>query len=137
MRRILILMCGVVMISSVVFAEDAVETCAGGAGTVVTGIISGRKYCSSKNSMNWFNAVAWCDAIGRRLFKLSDCECSDTTANCAGTKCPELMMENSAQHWTATAASSSDFWRVTLNGGIGIPGNKGSANVYGGKALCY
>ena len=89
MRNFLILTCSVIMISSVTFADDTVETCANGAGTVVIGAVSGHKYCNSKNGMNWWNAVTWCDGLGRRLFDLSDCACSDTTANCVN-KCPEL-----------------------------------------------
>lgn len=46
MRNVLILMCGMVMMSCVVFAEDiTIETCADGAGTVIIGAVSGHKYC--------------------------------------------------------------------------------------------
>ena len=91
MRNVLILMCGVVMISSVAFAEDAVETCAGGAGTVVVGAVTGHKYCHGKKKMDWWNAYAWCDAMGRRLFDISDCACGNVTADCDNRMCPELV----------------------------------------------
>lgn len=63
MNKVLMLCCSVLMVSHVVMADDA--TCAGGSGTIITGVISGRKYCKSNKSMNWWNSYAWCDAMGK------------------------------------------------------------------------
>jgi hypothetical protein len=90
MHKIL-LFCGLLMTSSMTFADDAtVETCANGAGTVLTGAVTGQKYCKGNKAMNWWNANSWCDGMGMKLFSLNDCACSETTANCAGNHCPEL-----------------------------------------------
>lgn len=90
MRNVLILMCGMVMLSSVAFADDTttIETCADGAGIVIEGAVTGYKYCKSNTKMNWWNAYAWCDALEMRLFDLSDCACSDTISDCS--RCVEL-----------------------------------------------
>ena len=73
MKKILLL-CSLLMISPTLMAEDTtVEICANGAGTIITGVITGTKYCWSNSEMNWWNANAWCDAQGRRLFSMDDC----------------------------------------------------------------
>ena len=78
----LILLTAVFMISTVTLANDTTttETCADGAGEIVTG----HKYCKSNVGINWWNANAWCDAQGRRLFSMDDCTYSVTgTTACA------------------------------------------------------
>ena len=75
----------ILTLSTTALADDttATETCANGAGTVITGAVSGHKYCKSNNAMNWWNANAWCDGMGRRLFDVnSDCHYSITSMAC-------------------------------------------------------
>ena len=139
MKKIFTISCSILIMSSVALAdENATETCAAGAGTVVVGA-SGHLYCKSKNKMNWWNAVAWCDGQGRRLFGLDDCGCSDTTANCAESNCPELKLDiNSGWLWTATPGGSSDAYYIRLDDGF----FSHSSELFGraqGKwsALCY
>ena len=49
MSKVLALTCGILMFSSIVFAEDTnVGTCVDGVGTVVVGAITGHKYCKGK-----------------------------------------------------------------------------------------
>jgi len=82
----LILLTAVFMISTVTLANDttSTKTCANGAGTVITGVVTGHKYCKSNVVINWWNANAWCDAQGRRLFSMDDCTYSVTgTTACA------------------------------------------------------
>ena len=142
MRNVLILMCGIVMISSVAFADDTTETCAGGVGIVIEGAVADangnkHKYCLSKNSMNWWNAYAWCDAQGRRLFDRSDCACSDTTADCRG-KCPELVgVGEYAWIWTATSASASGAYHIDISSGNFDGGSNRERGISINKALCY
>ena len=137
MRRMLILMCGITMVSSVTFAEDITETCAGGAGVVVTGAVSGHKYCRSTQGMNWWNAYAWCDAQGRRLFDRSDCACSDTTADCR-SKCPELVgVGEYAWIWTATSASASGAYHIDISSGNFDGGSNRERGISINKSLCY
>ena len=102
----LILLTAILLISTVSFAEDTTtETCANGAGTVIEGAVADangnkHKYCISNKTMNWWNAVSWCDALGKKLFSLEDCGCSGTT-NCTD-RCPELYTKIEAYAWTAT-----------------------------------
>lgn len=127
MKTSLALMCGVLMMSSVVFAEDTVETCANGAGTIVTGAVTGYKYCrSNSNDMNWWNAVSWCDAMGRKLFDRANCACGNTTADCAGSICPELKGVGSGDWvWTITRSPDIDIrsYRVLLDTGYSNGGH--------------
>lgn len=138
MRNVLILMCGMVMLSSVAFADDTttIETCADGAGTVVIGAVSEHKYCLSNEGMNWWNTVSWCDAQERRLFDRSDCACGNTTADCRG-KCPELVGVG-GEHWIWTASSASDSgnYHIFLATGI-FDGGANRERGYIKRALCY
>ena len=94
MRKILIL-CGVLMMSSVVIAQDTTaETCADGAGVIVVGDVTGHKYCRSKQFLNWWNAYAWCDALGMKMIDVSDCLCSGGTMDCANNQCPEFTSQS-------------------------------------------
>ena len=140
--RFITLICGVLLISTVATAEDTtVETCANGAGTVFVGQVTKHKYCVSNKSMNWWNAVAWCDGMGRRMFDRSDCACSGTVSDCR-SKCPELIPVDGDKWvnqwaWTASAASSSGNYHIHLsNGNFDGGGNRHRSN-YANKALCY
>ena len=132
------------MVSTVAFAEETTETCANGAGTVITGAITGHKYCKSNNAMNWWNAVAWCDALGRQLFPLNNCECDNTTANCNlnGTRvCPELTnVSGSIVIWSATPVNKENAYKVNLFSGsvtVQHPGwAYGNNSAPSGSALC-
>ena len=86
------------VVSSVVWADEEV-TCAGGAGISIVGGVSGVTYCKSKNTMDWWNAVAWCDGLGKRLVDLSvDCGFTSTS-----NKCPNLSRVGDGTYvWTAT-----------------------------------
>ena len=138
MRNVFILMCGMVMMSCVVFAEDiTTETCADGAGTVIIGAVSGHKYCKSNKGMNWWNAMAWCDGIGRRLFERSDCACSATVSDCR-EKCPELTGASNTNDlvWTATPYTDINAYFISLLSGAystHYEGRKGGRGLF---ALC-
>ena len=47
------------------------ESCAGGAGTIVTGL-NGNRYCLSNIKMNWFSAFSWCEAAGGHLANMTE-----------------------------------------------------------------
>ncbi len=101
MRKILLLTCGILMISNMTLAENTAETCADGAGTVVVGAVTGYKYCMSNKTMNWWNANTWCDALKLKTFELNDCGCSDVISNCAGNICAELALNLSPENSTS------------------------------------
>ena len=139
MNKILMLSCGVLLISTAVFASDTGETCADGAGKVVVGV-SGHKYCLNKSGSNWWNAYAWCDAQGRRLIDLSDCGCSGVVADCANNVCVELVgsYTNNYYAWTSRPASgTSNIYIVTLLDGKIQRYNRASQGMGWGYALCY
>ncbi len=118
MNKILMISCGVLMMSSVAMADEtATETCANGAGTVVIGAVTEHKYCMSKPQMNWWNAHAWCDALGLRMFDMNDCACSDTIDNCTGRNCPELVGKGDKVIWTATPIGTDRAYNIILSSG--------------------
>ena len=137
MNKILISIIAVFMMSNAVVADDT--TCANGAGVVITGAVTEHKYCKSNQKMNWWNAMAWCDGQDRRLFDISDCACSDITADCSKNKCPELNDVYSAQWvWTArprgeTGAHYADIKYGAFTGDTSTQLVRSSSQY----ALCY
>ena len=107
MKQFLMTICGFLFITSVAMADDTTtEMCANGAGTVISGAVTGHKYCMSNNPMNWWNAYAWCDAQGRRLISMDECACS-ALVNCDG-KCPEFRKVYNKYIWTTTSDDTAE-----------------------------
>ena len=132
MRNVLI-MSSILMMSFAVLAQE-VETCANGAGTVITGAVTGHKYCKSNNRMDWWNAHAWCDALGRRLFSLEDCPYSVTGT----TACADLVGVGGGMDyiWTATSAGTDGAYIVGLaSGGVLKSLYNRNGTLY--YSLCY
>ena len=113
-------------------------TCANGQGNEVVGI-NGTKYCMSPIQMNWWSAMAWCDAAGlKTIDPNTECSC-DGFEGCDTTlRCPNF---NTNQHnyvWTKVTSGSSS----TKNGGayiIRLNGNLGSQTKnlhYDVNAIC-
>ena len=106
MHKILMLTCGVLMISSITMADDtATETCANGAGWLVPGNVTGYKYCVSKKQMNWWNAYAWCDGMGRRLI--------DINKDCPNNNCSDLKFSHDILTWWSWTANPSSDTNIT------------------------
>lgn len=123
MYKFLMVSCLSLMMPCITVADEAVETCANGSGIVITGAIRGHKYCKSNNTMNWWNAYAWCDAQGRLLFDLDDCGC-DGTRNCQSQYwglCPELAVKYGTSYapyaWSSVASSKEAVYYVSLQNG--------------------
>ena len=134
MRKILILTCGILMMSSVAMGNET--SCAGGSGTLVTGK-SGYKYCKSNQKMNWWNAIAWCDALEKRLIDLDkDCGC-DVGVDCI-MKCPELEgVGTDGYAWTIVPFLTTTSYTVTLpSGKIGYSGYLGTSRSGSYYAIC-
>lgn len=116
MNKLLALTICILITSSISLAQET-DTCVNNAGIVVTGIISKHKYCMSNQKMDFWNAYTWCDAQGRKLFILDNCECS-VERNCIN-RCPEvayLLGENAKDcyFWTATQRSEQHPYSVYL-----------------------
>ncbi len=116
MKQLLALICLSMMIFTTEIAAETLESCANGGGTVVTGAITGHKYCKSNNAMTWWNAYVWCDGQGKRLFSLTDCQYSITST----TACPEIVGVSTDKPWiwTATLLGSSKANYANLSSGI-------------------
>ena len=133
--RIFLAVLGTCAISLSSVAEDIAETCANGGGAVLVGVVSGHKYCKSKNAMNWWNAVAWCDALSRRLIDVNkDCVSKIIDGD---IKCSDVIGSGSQYVWTMNVGSGGRVYELYLSSGrIGGPitANPGG---YGAKyALC-
>ena len=142
MKQILMIICGILFMTSVAMADDTTaETCANGAGIVVTGLATGHEYCKSNSKMNWWNALSWCDAQGRRLFRIDDCGCSDTVSNCAKNKCPELTGVSQEQFWwTINPVNARAAYVIQPASGYidsSGSGNGSRSNAHSHYALCY
>ena len=129
-----LVVCLILSIPHVTYAEDT--TCANGAGTITTGAVTGHKYCKSNNAMNWWNAYAWCDGIGKSLFSLFDCQC-EGTKNCNGY-CPEIqqMEADILGAWASTPYSTTDAYYVHLKTGLINYGMSSRNRGFSFAALC-
>ena len=89
---------------------------------------SGKSYCLSKFSMNWYTAYAWCKDQGMNLIEL------DTTCGVTSGSCSELKLSSDEQSnitaaggkvgnvWTNTSSTSSNARIVNLSfGTTGTP----------------
>ena len=126
--------------SSIAMAEDniPVETCANGAGTIIVGAITGHKYCKSNKTMNWWNAVSWCEGLNKRLFNFDDCKC-DTTTDCR--ICPELVTDTAqnTSSWIYSACNNQHSLRVDTNTGALWSASYGiycTPRMYSFHAIC-
>lgn len=140
MIKTLTITCSALLIASIANADTTTtETCANGGGIVITGAVSTHKYCLSKNTMNWWNSNAWCDAMGRRLARRSDCACGNTKADCANDKCPDLTAVVSGTQWgwilDTPTSTHSDI--IPLESGNITRNSRGNLGAYNVFALCY
>ena len=140
MNKILMITGCVLLFSSVALAEETTpETCANGAGTVITGAVSGHKYCRSNHFLNWWNAYAWCDSMNSRLFDLSDCACNTTTTDCKN-KCLEITnVDTTTWSWTKAPFGPDNAYVVNLKTGQ-VRDNYYKRNAgwdFNSYALCY
>ena len=137
---------GAVLFTTLVAVADdtTTETCANGAGTVIEGAVADangnkHKYCMSNKTMNFWNAYAWCDALGRRLFQLSDCRCDNMVADCAKNMCLELNKGIDKLVLTSNSFTTATVYSVRLSdGNIGFGSSRNHRADSGTMhALCY
>lgn len=100
MHKFLLLTCSICFMSMVALADEIVETCADGGGTIVIGAVSGHKYCRSNKGMTWWNTNSWCDSLGKQAINLNDCYRNPTTPS---GHCPEFALGGDGiEVWTNT-----------------------------------
>ena len=111
MQKIILLICAVLMISTVANACS---------GITITGK-SGKTYCLSKFAMNWYTAYAWC--------KDQKMELIDVGITCGSNigGCTELALSSDEKNhikenggtvdwvWTNTSASSEKSYLINLS----------------------
>ncbi len=107
------------------------DTCAGGAGDLLTGNTKGT-YCLSHTTMNWWSAHAWCQSIGAELVDLTEDCVPDNNSTVA---CPNLYNNGvQKESWTSNVPSSTQAYYISHStGGV----SKVSSHRDGGRyALC-
>lgn len=93
------------------------DSCANGGGAIIVGAVNKQKYCISHNIMNWWNAVAWCDAMGKKLVPFNQEEC-DTSAEPIHKTCPNFFGIDSPygyRVWTSTPFGNDSAYRIGIN----------------------
>ena len=128
MRKIILLICAILMISTVANACG---------GITVKG-----KYCLSKFKMNWYTAYAWCKDQSMDLIE------RDTTCGTNVGKCSELALSSAEQNkikenggtvdwvWTNTSSTSSTAYDLDLSSG-GVHREHYYGRNTSKYALCY
>ena len=129
--HLIIAICLTLTIPIATLAEDTTtETCANEAGTIITGAVTGHKYCLSNYYYDYWNAWAWCDAQGKRLFRMDDCGC-DWSKDCTNG-CPEVFQALLQWSWASTPSSEATNYLV-------ISGHLKNTNTRSERfrAFCY
>ncbi|MGN0919853.1 MAG: hypothetical protein ACI4OR_03770, partial [Alphaproteobacteria bacterium] len=95
------------------------EPCANGAGTVINGADGKTTYCKSNIAMNWWSALAWCDAAGMSLISLEECNGKDGAfAGTGESNCPNLAgVAGNNWVWTTSVSSANSAYCVVLSSG--------------------
>ena len=118
MRKILLFICGIMMISSVAMAEET-TVCANGSGEIVKGN-NGTLYCKSKLKMNWWTALGWCQAIGKTpIHYPSDCRCVGERCPTEMVGCPNFkgVFTTPTYAWTSMPQGNSEALGIDLVSG--------------------
>ena len=111
-------------------------------GTEITGV-NGHVYCKSNIVVNWYSALAWCDAHGRTLATMEQlCDIDETQkwdGNVGSGKCLNIKdLYSNGAVWTATVwPESHNSFIVTLsNGGVNAVHRTTASSNYL-SALCW
>ena len=109
MKKVVILTCGILMISTQTFACG---------GITVYGN-SGASYCLANHTMNWYSAYAWCAAQGMKLIDIR--EVCDSFSLCLDLKLSDeeknKFPSQTMWAWTNASRSSSTPYIVNLTTG--------------------
>ncbi|MGN1091408.1 MAG: hypothetical protein ACI4RJ_02840 [Alphaproteobacteria bacterium] len=100
MKKMMIIFC---LISTIVKAEIQ---CEDAGGILAVGGDGQTFYCASKQSMNWWSAFSWCNAVGGKMFDLTT-ECQKAVNH---GPCPQLCNPGpglSGYYWTTNVADST------------------------------
>ena len=110
---------GILIISIPSFSQDSTfaDICTKSYGKIVVAN-NGQEYCMSKNKMNWWTALGWCQTMGRTHIRYPlDCNCFGDNCPLSGAQCPNFLGVI-YDCWTATRYNSENSYRIGLNGGM-------------------
>ena len=117
------LLSALLMISNMSMAQVMLDQpCANGAGYIYKGRYSG-EFCISKTQMTYWNAYAWCDAMGMRLIELNekDCFSMSESGGCENIYDPafptDVLPTLSYRIWTAHPRGSSEMYTLDVRNG--------------------
>lgn len=90
------------------------ETCANGAGTVITSNM-GQKYCFGTSvTMNWWSAFSWCESAGYTLADMTqDCNC--TASDCPQSDAGSSSCTNFIDVALPSSITSNYFWTRSVD----------------------
>ena len=99
MKKMMIIFC---LISTIVKAEIQ---CEDAGGTLAVGVDGQTRYCASRQTMNWWSAFSWCNAVGGKMFDITT-ECPKAVNY--GT-CPQMCGVRGVPeaYWTTNVANST------------------------------
>lgn len=126
---------------SLLLSTNGYASCA--EGTEITGV-NGHVYCRSNIPLNWYSALAWCDAHGRTLATIEQmCDVDETQkwdGNVGNDKCLNIIGNYSASNrvWTATVwPESSNSFAAALSSGNVSTVHRTTASSNNLYALCW
>lgn len=126
---------------SLLLSTNGYAACA--EGTEVTGK-NGHVYCRSNIPLNWYSALAWCDAHGRTLATIEQmCDIDETQkwdGNVGSGKCLNIIDAYSSYSlvWTATVwPVSYNSFTVALPSGNVSKAHRTAASSNNLYALCW
>ena len=138
----LLLLSALLMISNTSMAQVMLDQeCANGAGYVYKGRYSG-EFCISKTQMNWWNAYAWCDAMGMRLIELNEKDCFQMSGSggCRNIYDPafpkDVLPTYSYKIWTAHPKGTTEMYTLDVTNGAYSSLVKDATALWGAWAFC-
>lgn len=139
----LLLLSVLLMISNTSIAQVMLDQlCANGGGYVFKGKYEG-EFCMSKQSMTWWDAHAWCNAVGMRLIELSDKDCVKPDDLSWGVNhCYNIISQPwpsefvSYRLWTANPKGTSRAYCVNGSNANVCDQERKQTGMWGGYALC-
>ena len=130
------------MISNMSMAQVMLDQeCAYGAGYVFKGKYEG-EFCISKTQMNWWNAYAWCDAMGMRLIELNEKDCFQMSGSgdCRNIYDPafptDVLPTYSYKIWTASPKETTEVYTINPTNTYVRSQVRSTTGLWGGWAFC-
>lgn len=121
------------MVLMISISVEAIE-CEKGGGITVKGN-NGTYYCYSKNKMNWWTGLGWCQSIGKKMIHYpEDCRCVGAECPEEMVLCPNLKAIGISYVWTSTPFGEDYAYYIkSAQGGIATDSNRAGTHY----VLCY